>query len=215
MTNKSLQGRTALVTGSVQGIGLAVARSLAQAGANIAVHGLASQEQADAAIATLRADGAGDVMFFDTNLRDVAAIEKMSVILTDWHDIDILVNNAGVQHTTSIADATADIWAAVIDVNLSAPFHLMRLLMPAMAERGFGRVINIASVHGLVASKDKSPYVSSKFGLMGLSKVAALEYASAGSRELGGVTVNSICPGWTQTDLIEQQVMSRAANQLR
>jgi len=205
-----LDGRTALVTGSVQGIGLAVAKSLAGAGANVALHGLATPEQANAAIAEVRAAGAPDVMFLDQNLSDVKAIDAMIQTLRDWREIDILVNNAGIQKTTSIADATAEIWNSVIAINLTAPFHIMRALLPEMATRGFGRVINIASVHGLVASKDKAPYVSSKFGLIGLSRVAALEYATAGSKTSGGVTVNSICPGWTETAIIQPQIDARA-----
>jgi len=102
-------------------------------------------------------------------------------------------------------------WDAILAVNLSAAFHIMQAALPVMAARGFGRVINIASVHGLVASKDKAPYVAAKFGLVGLSRVAALEYADQGSRDTGGVTVNCICPGWTETAIIEPQVAARAA----
>lgn len=210
MTDKHLSGKTALVTGSVQGIGMAIAEKLAAAGANIVVHGLADEKQAEAAQETMKAAGAPKTCFFDTDLRDIPAIDKMMDELADWGPVDILVNNAGVQKTVSLADATADIWDLVISVNLSAAFHTMRRAMPGMAERGFGRVINISSVHGLVASKEKAPYVSSKFGLIGLSRVAALEYADAGSAQSGGVTVNCICPGWTETELIEPQIMARA-----
>jgi len=211
MTVKPLQNRTAFVTGSIQGIGLAVAKSLAAAGANVALHGLATPSEARAAMAEVRAAGAPDVIFLDHDLRDAKAIDAMVKALCDWRDIDVLVNNAGMQKTTSIAEATAEIWDAVIAVNQTAPFHIMRQLMPAMAERGYGRVINIASVHGLVASVDKAPYVSSKFGLVGLSRVAALEYAALGSKASGGITVNCICPGWTETTLIQPQVEARAA----
>ena len=211
MTNKALENRTAFVTGSVQGIGLAVAKSLAGAGANVALHGLATPDQAEAAMAEVRDAGAPDVIFLDHDLSDTKTIDEMLKTLREWREIDVLVNNAGMQITTSIADATAEIWDAVIAVNLSAPFHIMRDLLPDMATRGFGRVINIASVHGLVASIDKAPYVSSKFGLVGLSKVAALEYAAKGSKASGGITVNCICPGWTETTLIQPQVEARAA----
>ncbi len=211
MTNKALENRTAFVTGSVQGIGLAVAKSLAGAGANVALHGLATPDQAEAAMAEVRDAGAPDVIFLDHDLSDTKTIDEMLKTLREWREIDVLVNNAGMQITTSIADATAEIWDAVIAVNLSAPFHIMRDLLPDMAIRGFGRVINIASVHGLVASIDKAPYVSSKFGLVGLSKVAALEYAAKGSKASGGITVNCICPGWTETTLIQPQVEARAA----
>lgn len=211
MTNTPLKNRTAFVTGSAQGIGLAVAKSLGGAGANVALHGLATPEEAKAAMAEVRAAGAPDVTFLDHDLRDAKAIDAMLKTLRDWREVDVLVNNAGMQKTASLADATAELWDAVIAVNLSAPFHIMRALLPAMATRGFGRVINIASVHGLVASIDKAPYVSSKFGLVGLSKVAALEYAAQGSKASGGITVNCICPGWTETALIQPQVEARAA----
>ncbi|MFN3549274.1 MAG: 3-hydroxybutyrate dehydrogenase [Mesorhizobium sp.] len=211
MSTKPLTGRAALVTGSVQGIGLAIAKALAAEGARVAVHGLATPQQAAAVEADLRALGAPDTIFLDADLRDVAAIEAMMARTATWAPIDILVNNAGIQRTTPLAEATAATWNDILAVNLSAAFHTMRLAMPGMGERGFGRVINIASVHGLVASKDKSPYVASKFGLVGLSKVAALEYAALGSRETGGVTVNCICPGWTETAIIGPQVEARAA----
>lgn len=210
MTENPLNNRTAFITGSVQGIGLAVAKSLAGAGANVALHGLATPDQAEMAMAEVRAAGAADVIFLDTDLRDAAAIDGMIDTLKGWRDIDILVNNAGIQKTTSIADATVEIWDQVLAVNLSAPFQIMHHLMPLMARRGYGRVVNIASVHGLVASKNKAPYVSSKFGLVGLSRVAALEYAASGSKTTGGVTVNCICPGWTETAIIEPQIVARS-----
>jgi 3-hydroxybutyrate dehydrogenase len=211
MTDRSLEGRTALVTGSTQGIGLAIATALAAAGARVAVHGLATPQQADAALAEVKSAGAPDVRFFDADMRDTHAIATMVKAVETWGPLDILVNNAGMQKTASLADVDAATWDAILAVNLSAAFHTMRLALPAMGGRGFGRVVNIASVHGLVASKDKGPYVASKFGLVGLSKVAALEYASCGSRASGGVTVNCICPGWTETSLIEPQVAARAA----
>lgn len=206
-----LSGKTAFVTGSVQGIGLAVANALAGAGARVALHGLASPEQAQAAVAEVRAAGAPDVRFFEGDVRDVAAIEAMVAAVQDWGPIDVLVNNAGMQKTASLEELDASTWDAIIAVNLSAAFHTMRLVMPDMAKRGFGRVINIASVHGLVASKNKAPYVASKFGLVGMSKVAALEYAAVGNRASGGVTVNCIGPGWTETVLIQPQIEERAA----
>jgi len=206
-----LTGKTALVTGSVQGIGLAIAKALGGAGARVAVHGLATPDQAEAACAAIAAAGAAEAHFFEADMRDPAAIESMMRDLAEWGGIDVLVNNAGIQKTASLDDADPAVWEAILAVNLSGAFHTMRLAMPAMAERGYGRVINIASVHGLVASRNKAPYVASKFGLVGLSRVAALEYADRGHREKGGVTVNCICPGWTETDIIEPQVADRAA----
>ena len=208
--SNTLAGRTALITGSVSGIGLAIAKAFAANGARIVLHGLATAEQGELAIAEVKAAGAPDACFFDHDLRGPEAIEALMIAANAWGPIDILVNNAGVQKTTSLADATAATWDLVIAVNLSACFHTMHHAMPGMAERGYGRVINIASVHGLVASQNKAPYVASKFGLVGMSKVAALEYAAVGSAETGGVTVNCICPGWTETALIEPQIQAKA-----
>lgn len=205
-----LKGRVALVTGSVQGIGLAIAKSLAEQGARIALHGLADEAQINEATKVIRDAGASDVRFFGGDMRDPDAIEGLVNAVEAWRPLDVLVNNAGIQKTVTLQDLTTDTWDAIIAVNLSGAMHTMRHAMPKMAERGYGRVINIASVHGLVASKAKAPYVAAKFGLVGLSKVAALEYADAGSKESGGVTVNCICPGWTDTPLIEPQIMARA-----
>lgn len=212
MSEQFLKGRTALVTGSAQGIGLAVATRLAQAGANVIIHGLASAEQAAQAKATIMAAGAADVLFSDADVSQPQAIAQMMDQAIAWKDgLDILVNNAGIQHTASVVDMPASRWDAIIAINLSSAFHTMQKALPGMIERGFGRVVNIASVHGLVASANKSPYVAAKFGLVGLSKVAALECAAVGSRESGGVTVNCIAPGWTETALIQPQIVARAA----
>ncbi|MEQ9693773.1 3-hydroxybutyrate dehydrogenase [Shimia sp. SDUM112013] len=206
-----LTGKTALVTGSVQGIGLAIAKELAKAGARIAVHGLATEEEAAATCRHLEEVGAPEARFFAGDLRDPVAIDTMMSEIEGWGGADILVNNAGIQHTASLAEMPAEKWDAILAINLSAAFHTMQKSMPAMAERGYGRVINIASVHGLVASKEKAPYCAAKFGLVGLSRVAALEYANKGSKSAGGVTVNCICPGWTETAIIEPQIEARAA----
>lgn len=206
-----LQGKTALVTGSVQGIGLAIAEALAGAGARIGLHGLAGPEQVAEATRRLEAAGAPEVRFFDADMADPAAIDAMMDAVADWGGADILVNNAGIQRTVSLAEATPEIWDAVIAVNLSGAFHTMRRALPEMAAKGYGRVINIASVHGLVASVNKAPYVASKFGLVGMSRVAALEYARAGTKASGGVTVNCICPGWTETEILAPQIAERAS----
>jgi 3-hydroxybutyrate dehydrogenase len=205
-----LKGKTALVTGSVQGIGLAIAEALAGAGARIAVNGLAGDAQIHEVCHRLKECGAPEAEFFDGDLRGPEQIERMMEAVAAWGGVDILVNNAGIQHTAPLGEMPREKWDAILAVNLSAAFHTMHAAMPVMAERGYGRVINIASVHGLVASKDKAPYVAAKHGLVGLSKVAALEYAAAGDKAKGGVTVNCICPGWTETAIIEPQIRARA-----
>ncbi len=207
-----LSDKTALVTGSVQGIGKAVALKLAGCGVKLAVHGLATGAEAAAVVEEMHEAGASGCRFFEADFTDSAAIDGLMDAVEEWSGgADILVNNAGIQKTGAIDELDVETWNAIVAVNLSAAFHTMRRAMPKMAERGFGRVVNIASVHGLVASAQKAPYVASKFGLVGMSRVAALEYADKGSRQSGGVTVNCICPGWTETVLIEPQVEARAA----
>ena len=209
MSDTFLASRTALVTGSTSGIGLAIACGLAAAGAKIAVNGLGTPEQIEAALQAVRDAGAADVRHFGADLRDPDQIETMMTAIDAWSPLDVLVNNAGIQHAVPLAEMPTQKWNDILAINLSSAFHSMRLAMPGMAARGYGRVVNIASVHGLVASANKAPYVASKFGIVGLSKVAALEYAAAGTRDSGGITVNCICPGWVETALIEPQIEAR------
>ena len=204
-----LTGKTALITGSVQGIGLAIAEALAGAGARIAVHGIAGDAQIEEVCQHLRHKGAADAAFFRGDLRQPDQIADLMAAVAAWGGADILVNNAGIQHTAWLSKMPGDMWDSVLAVNLSAAFYTMQAALPEMATRGYGRVINIASVHGLVASKQKAPYVAAKHGLIGLSKTAALEYAARGDKAKGGVTVNCICPGWTNTAIIEPQIQAR------
>jgi len=204
-----LKGRRALITGSFQGIGLGIANEMAKSGADIVLHGLASDAVIAEAERQISSHGV-KVESYVSDLRDRSATEAMISKILSNGAIDILCNNAGIQHTAPTAEMPVTKWDDIIAINLESFFDTMRLLLPQMAERGFGRVINTASVHGLVASVAKAPYVSAKHGVIGLTKVAALEYADKGSRESGGVTVNAICPGWVETALIEPQIQSRA-----
>lgn len=206
-----LAGRRALITGSLQGIGLGIAEALAAEGCHIVLHGLGDSEVRKGAAQIIREAGAASVLCYSQDLGQEEQIHDLMGRVLDAGPLDILINNAGIQRTAPLAEMSSADWNAIIAINLSAAFHTMKAALPKMAGRGYGRVINIASVHGLVASANKAPYVAAKFGLVGLSKVAALEYASAGSREQGGVTVNCICPGWTETAIIEPQIMARAA----
>jgi 3-hydroxybutyrate dehydrogenase len=208
MTN-SLAGKRAFVTGSFQGIGLGIATSLASEGAAIVLHGLADAETIAKAESAVLAAGASKVESHVSDLRDSDATESLIAKILSGGAVDILVNNAGIQHTATIAEMPRSKWNDIIAINLSSFFDTMRLLLPEMAKRGSGRVINIASVHGLVASAAKAPYVAAKHGVVGLTKVAALEYANVGDSNSGGVTINAICPGWVETALIEPQIQAR------
>lgn len=211
MNTNLLQGRRALVTGSVQGIGLAIAQALARQGATVVLHGLPDASAQAAAQAALRDIHPAPLQVLSHNLSDPAQVARMMEETLQAGPLDILVNNAGIQHTAALTSMPREKWDAILAINLSAAFDTMRLALPGMMERGYGRIVNIASVHGLVASVNKAPYVAAKFGLVGLTRVAALEAAQAGSRSSGGVTANCICPGWTETAIIEPQILQRAA----
>ena len=205
----SLKGKRAFITGSFQGIGLGIATALASEGADIILHGLADAETIEKAEAAVTSAGALSVESHVSDLRDSAATEALVAAILTRGPVDILCNNAGIQHTATIANMPLEKWNDIIAINLSSYFDTMRLLLPQMQVRGYGRVINTASVHGLVASVSKAPYVSAKHGVIGLTRVAALEYAASGTRGSGGVTVNAICPGWVETSLIEPQIQAR------
>ena len=197
-----LKNKTALVTGSTSGIGLGIAKALARQGANIMLNGFGDIEGAKAEVAALGVK----VGYHGADMSKPADIEAMmAAAAAEFGQVDILVNNAGIQHVASVQDFPVERWDAIIAINLSSAFHTTRLALPAMQAAGWGRVINVASVHGLVASAQKSAYVAAKHGIVGLTKVTALENATT------GVTCNAICPGWVLTPLVQKQVDAKAA----
>ena len=197
-----LTGKTALVTGSTSGIGLGMAKMLAQRGANVMLNGFGD---VDSALAELRG-APGSALYHGADMSQPAQIEDMvRTCEREFGAVDILVNNAGIQHVAPVEDFPPERWDAIIAINLSSAFHAVRAALPGMKQRNWGRVINVASVHGLVASANKSAYVAAKHGLVGFTKAVALECATT------GVTVNAVCPGWVLTPLVQKQVDARAA----
>jgi 3-hydroxybutyrate dehydrogenase len=200
--SKMLKGKTALVTGSTSGIGLGIAKSLARQGANIVLNGFGDAQGPQAEVAALGVK----VAYHGADMSKPADIEAMMAFAAaEFGRVDILVNNAGIQHVANIEDFPVERWDAIIAINLSSAFHATRLALPAMKAANWGRIINVASVHGLVASAQKSAYVAAKHGIVGLTKVTALENATT------GVTCNAICPGWVLTPLVQKQVDAKAA----
>jgi 3-hydroxybutyrate dehydrogenase len=198
-----LQGKTALVTGSTSGIGLGIAKALAAQGANVVLNGFGD---ADGPQAEIKALGAR-VSYHGADMSRPDEIEAMLQHAAQiFGKVDILVNNAGIQHVARTENFAPERWDAIIAINLSSAFHATRLVLPAMQAQNWGRIINVASVHGLVASAEKSAYVAAKHGVVGFTKVVALENATT------GVTCNAICPGWVLTPLVQKQVDAKAAN---
>ncbi|MEO6624256.1 MAG: 3-hydroxybutyrate dehydrogenase [Burkholderiaceae bacterium] len=196
-----LQGKTALVTGSTSGIGLGIANALAQQGANIILNGFGDVEAPKALIGKTGVR----VGYHGADMSKPTEIDAMmQYAAREFGRVDILVNNAGIQHVARMESFPPERWDAIIAINLSSAFHASRLALPAMLAANWGRIINVASVHGLVASAEKSAYVAAKHGLVGLTKVTALENATS------GVTCNAICPGWVLTPLVQKQVDARA-----
>jgi 3-hydroxybutyrate dehydrogenase len=201
MNMSMLKGKTAVVTGSTSGIGLGIAKALAEQGANIVMNGFGEK---DAAIAEVKAYGV-EVEYHGADMSKPSEIEDMMRTAEKrFGGVDILVNNAGIQHVANVEDFPVDRWDAIIAINLSSAFHTSRMALPGMKQRNWGRIINLASVHGLVGSAQKSAYVAAKHGIVGLTKVTALETAQT------GVTCNAICPGWVLTPLVQKQVDARA-----
>ena len=197
-----LKGKTALVTGSTSGIGLGIAKALAAQGANIVLNGFGDVDGPKAEVAALGVQ----VDYHGADMSKPAEIEAMMKFAAErFGRVDILVNNAGIQHVARIENFPVERWDAIIAINLSSAFHATRLALPAMKATNWGRIINVASVHGLVASAEKSAYVTAKHGVVGLTKVTALENATT------GVTCNAICPGWVLTPLVQKQVDAKAA----
>jgi 3-hydroxybutyrate dehydrogenase len=197
-----LKGKTALVTGSTSGIGLGIAKALAAQGANIVLNGFGDVEGPKAALAAFDVQ----VAYHGADMSRPTEIEAMMDFAAErFGRVDILVNNAGIQHVARIENFPPERWDAIIAINLSSAFHATRLALPAMQAAGWGRIINLASVHGLVASAEKSAYVAAKHGLVGLTKATALENAAS------GITCNAICPGWVLTPLVQKQIDAKAA----
>ena len=199
-----LANKTALVTGSTSGIGLGIATALARQGANIVLNGFGDADGPKAEIAALGAK----VAYHGADMSKPAEIEAMMAFAAaTFGQVDILVNNAGIQHVARVEDFPVERWDAIIAINLTSAFLASRLALPAMQKANWGRIINVASVHGLVGSAEKSAYVAAKHGILGLTKVTALENATS------GVTCNAICPGWVLTPLVQKQVDAKAAAQ--
>ena len=201
-----LNGKTALVTGSTSGIGLGIAKALARQGANIVLNGFGDVDGPRAEVLAAGQAAGARVAYHGADMSRPADIEDMlKYAAAQFGRVDILVNNAGIQHVASVQDFPPERWDAIIAINLTSAFHTTRLALPGMLASGWGRIINVASVHGLVASAQKSAYVAAKHGIVGLTKVTALENATT------GVTCNAICPGWVLTPLVQKQVDAKAA----
>jgi 3-hydroxybutyrate dehydrogenase len=200
-----LKGKTALVTGSTSGIGLGIARALAAQGANIVLNGFGDAAEIEALRGSLAAGCGVTVRYDGADMSRGDAIEAMMRrALEEFGAVDVLVNNAGIQHVAPVDEFPVAKWDAILAINLSAAFHTTRLALPAMKQRGWGRVINVASAHALVASPFKSAYVAAKHGIAGFTKAAALEVAEA------GITVNAVCPGYVLTPLVQKQIPDTA-----
>lgn len=208
MKSSMLSGKTALVTGSTSGIGLGIARALAEQGANVLFNGFGDAKEIEALHTGVAAEFGVQTAYHNADMSKPAEIEAMMAFAAEkFGGVDVLVNNAGIQHVANIEDFPTEKWDAIIAINLTSAFHTSRLALPGMKQKNWGRIINLASVHGLVGSAQKSAYVAAKHGLVGFTKVTALETAHT------GVTCNAICPGFVLTPLVQKQVDDRAAKE--
>jgi 3-hydroxybutyrate dehydrogenase len=200
-----ITGKSVVITGSTSGIGLAVARAFAAEGANVTLNGFGDPKAIEQERAGLEEEFGVKAAYSNA---DVTKPVEIAAMITDAEQtfgaVDVLINNAGIQYVAKVEDFPAEKWDAVIATNLSAVFHTCRCALPGMKRRGWGRIINIASAHGLVASAQKAAYVAAKHGVVGLTKVVAIETAD------DGITCNAICPGWVMTPLVAEQVEARA-----
>lgn len=197
--------KTVLITGSTSGIGLGIAHSFAEKNMNVVINGFGSSETLKKIETSLKKLGTGQVLYHGADMSKPEEIANLcESAVKKFGGVDILINNAGIQHVSPVEDFPIEKWNAIIAINLNSAFHTTRLLLSGMKERGFGRIINIASAHGLVASPFKSAYVAAKHGIVGMTKSVALEVAES------GVTVNAICPGYVLTPLVENQIPDTA-----
>lgn len=205
VTEAELVGKTALVTGSTSGIGLGIARAFALAGMNVVINGFGAADQIETTRQSLADETGAEIVYLPADMSKPSDILRMNEeARRRFGQVDVLVNNAGIQHVEAIETFPTEKWDAILAIDLSSAFHTMRDVIPAMKAQRWGRIINIASAHGLVASPFKSAYVAAKHGLLGLTKAVALEVAEH------GVTVNSICPGYVLTPLVQKQIPETA-----
>jgi len=202
---RNLEGKVAIVTGSTSGIGLGIARAMAAAGASIVLNGFGNRSEIDDTAESIRKANHVEVMYSAADMSDARSIEEMiRTTLAQFGRIDIVVNNAGIQHVAPLETFPVEKWDKILAIDLSSAFHTTRLALPGMRANKWGRIINIASAHGLVASPFKAAYVAAKHGVVGLTKVTALETAE------DGITCNAICPGYVFTPLVEAQIADQA-----